>query len=80
MRCVDHRQGMLAGFHTDEHAVVMVAYAAVAERLTDELAVGRETQLLQVHLAVLNVWVDGNKVALRRLVEGLQLVVVTDSL
>lgn len=58
----------------------MVAYAAFAERLSDELAAGREAQLLQVHLPFLDIWVYGNEVALCRLVKGLQLVVVADGL
>ena len=77
---VDEREVFLTFLHTNHHAVVDVAEAAVAQGLPDEWAVGGNDKLPQVHLPLLNLGVFGHQLVLQCVAERAQLVVVSNGL
>ena len=77
---IDHCEVLLALFDTYHHAVVVLAYAALAERLADKGATSVDDETVQPHLPLLDIGVFGHKIAAEFYAEGMQLLVIADDL
>ena len=77
---INHRKVLLALFYSHDHAVIVLAYAALAERLADKGATGVDDETVQPHLPLLDIGVFGHKIATEFYAEGMQLLVVADDL